>query len=596
MSSSSSGGGHVLVHPAVVLIALLLITVALGIATRIRNKGHEAYQALFPAMLPPDEPCIAPGGVDMASDLVAHPTAPNTCYFRKHAGAGTIDTSTLQGCEAMSDPDTMTSVFHANVNGTTRCVAQLDARKPPSAFRAYNHALMDMRAERSRTLAELKGEIARSGATIAALKGSRDARVAVGTAQTGVRRGAHDKLVTAYNDLDASMMNTMLAETNVVAAVKAVDDKKGARKAADGAYGAVTTALDAKAKELKDTRAVSAAQPGTVAAARTTLDARKAIKDTTATTLSTTEAAARSTAAANAARLNTATSAANQSCTPVDCVTEWSACSASCGPGTKTLVVKQRARNGGKACPALPQTQSCNNGGCAVNCQVSGWGGCSASCGYGTRYRYVTQHAQNGGASCPHLSESCYDRACDRACEMSAWSGCSQSCGGGSQTRYATRHAEGNGTPCWHYATSQSCNTQACYTPPPPPQQQQQYSSAWTPYSSCYGAPGYGYCPSCQSVVDAYRANGWGFNTSSFAQCTYSSAPAVADITGSWGGGIYIYGSWGSIPGRANFSISNNGNNQYTFNFPDDRAYSATAGGGGRASSLSFNNGSTWSR
>ena len=51
------------------------------------------------------------------------------------------------------------------------------------------------------------------------------------------------------------------------------------------------------------------------------------------------------------------------------------------------------------------------------------------------------------------------------------------------------------------------------------------YSTAHTPYTSCYGVPGYSYCPSCQSVVDAYRSRNWGFNTNSFSQCTYTPPP-----------------------------------------------------------------------
>lgn len=54
---------------------------------------------------------------------------------------------------------------------------------------------------------------------------------------------------------------------------------------------------------------------------------------------------------------------------PTDCAVSdysWSICSKDCGPGTKTgtRTIITEPQNGGKACPALSQSQSCNNGSC----------------------------------------------------------------------------------------------------------------------------------------------------------------------------------------------------------------------------------------
>ena len=168
---------------------------------------------------------------------------------------------------------------------------------------------------------------------------------------------------------------------------------------------------------------------------------------------------------------------------PQDCVLgdwdTWGGCSKTCGGGTQTRVrkVAQKEANGGR-CDNPAQTQTCNTQGCPVDCQVSGWSGwsgCSQSCGGGsqTRTRTITQQPQNGGAGCPALSESqsCNNQACPVDCQVSGWSGwsgCSKSCGGGSQsrTRTITQWPQNGGAGCPSLGEGQSCNTQSC--PPPP--------------------------------------------------------------------------------------------------------------------------------
>jgi hypothetical protein len=116
----------------------------------------------------------------------------------------------------------------------------------------------------------------------------------------------------------------------------------------------------------------------------------------------------------------------NQTCN-VDCQvsswSDWSSCSKPCGGGqrTRTRTVTQQAQNGGRACPALQEVEACNTQQCSSDCQVSAWsswGACSAQCGGGqqTRTRSVLQQAQNGGQACPALSESqsCNTQACQQ--------------------------------------------------------------------------------------------------------------------------------------------------------------------------------------
>jgi hypothetical protein len=92
--------------------------------------------------------------------------------------------------------------------------------------------------------------------------------------------------------------------------------------------------------------------------------------------------------------------------------TDWSSCSASCGPGTKTRV-----------CNGNVESTSCNNGDC---CGIFGaWGACSVTCGGGTQSRTD---------GCGNVqNQSCNTQACE--CTVGAWSACSESCGLGTRSR-----------------------------------------------------------------------------------------------------------------------------------------------------------------
>jgi hypothetical protein len=112
-------------------------------------------------------------------------------------------------------------------------------------------------------------------------------------------------------------------------------------------------------------------------------------------------------------------------------------------------VMLLQAAHGGATCPtSLEQSQACNTQPCPVNCVVSDWSAfsaCSTTCGGGvqTQTRTVVTAASNGGTACPALvnQQSCNNQGCPADCQVSdwsAWSVCSVPCGGGSQTQTRT--------------------------------------------------------------------------------------------------------------------------------------------------------------
>lgn len=169
---------------------------------------------------------------------------------------------------------------------------------------------------------------------------------------------------------------------------------------------------------------------------------------------------------------------------PVNCAVStwnsWSTCSKTCGGGTRTRTrtIALQPANGGTACPSLSESQACNTQACPIptDCAVSAWSlwsACSKTCGGGTRTRTrtITRQPANGGAACPSLSESqaCNTQACPvpTNCTVSSWglwSSCSKSCGGGTRTRTRaiTKQATNGGSCPYTLSESQACNTQSC--------------------------------------------------------------------------------------------------------------------------------------
>jgi hypothetical protein len=171
----------------------------------------------------------------------------------------------------------------------------------------------------------------------------------------------------------------------------------------------------------------------------------------------------------------------NSAACPVDCVvsafSKWNTCTKSCGSGqqTKTREISQKALYGGKVCPGLSQTQSCNDEPCAIDCVVSLWGewdDCSHSCGTGEqkRTRTVTKPSKYGGKACPTAltqAQVCHAGPCPVHCEVSiwgAWADCPKTCGKAVHTRsrVVIQHAAHGGYVCPTLAESRTCNDNPC--------------------------------------------------------------------------------------------------------------------------------------
>lgn len=175
---------------------------------------------------------------------------------------------------------------------------------------------------------------------------------------------------------------------------------------------------------------------------------------------------------------------------PVDCiVSAWGlfgACDRSCTPDAnvlhvtqglkkRTRIVLRPANHGGKACPTLHDSASCNDHACPFNCVVSLWGSwdsCSSTCGPGvhTRARLVLSPARAGGAACPTLTMSgdCHAQdACPVHCLVSSWaswSACPKSCDRGIQERIRsiTTTPKFGGFACPTLFEQRACNAHRC--------------------------------------------------------------------------------------------------------------------------------------
>ena len=152
---------------------------------------------------------------------------------------------------------------------------------------------------------------------------------------------------------------------------------------------------------------------------------------------------------------------------PINCaLSDWGACSATCGGGTQTRTITQNPNSIGNPCPTV-QTEylrSCNTQPCPIDCALSDWGACSATCGGGTQTRTITRYPNETGKPCPETVQNCNTQPCPINCILSEWTPCSATCGGGTQTRRILQFPNETGIQC---PTNQSdyimsCNTQSC--------------------------------------------------------------------------------------------------------------------------------------
>lgn len=203
---------------------------------------------------------------------------------------------------------------------------------------------------------------------------------------------------------------------------------------------------------------------------------------------------------------------------PHDCAMStwdsWSPCSAECGLGSRMRKrrVLQPANAGGIGCVgALSELVTCKVKDCeVVDCEWGGWGGwsaCSLSCGGGTkrRSRGLAVSPRNGGALCPSavMSEvaACGVELCPNPCvdalwgAWQEWTRCSASCGGGFKLRSRRVAREANF--CGREVDGTREEYTACSGLPPCIQPRDCRLSAWSPWSYCSN--------SCFGVRERYR-------------------------------------------------------------------------------------------
>jgi hypothetical protein len=169
--------------------------------------------------------------------------------------------------------------------------------------------------------------------------------------------------------------------------------------------------------------------------------------------------------------------------------TKYSKCSKKCGTGgtrTRKASKVSAATFGGKTCSykSRRQTLKCNEVKCGIDCTVTpwkkAWSKCTKTCGKGLQrnYRSVARDHKHGGKTCPTLyrTRSCNAEACPVDCALtpwSTWSKCSQNCGGGItlRTRKVTTYASAGGKKCSQSTDLKRCNMDDCHwkeTPAPP--------------------------------------------------------------------------------------------------------------------------------
>eukprot|EP00937_MAST-01D_sp_MAST-1D-sp2_P003831 g3831.t1 len=155
---------------------------------------------------------------------------------------------------------------------------------------------------------------------------------------------------------------------------------------------------------------------------------------------------------------------------PADCTvtnfTEWTHCSRSCGGGrrARTREIDEDARSGGRACPVLYEEVDCNVQPCVFDCEVSlwsRWSECSVTCGGDgehRRTRYVMANADRGGKACPNLKETktCNLGVCGVNCEMSEWGGTKH------RKRFILKKAKHKGAICPETVDKRDCNAHHC--------------------------------------------------------------------------------------------------------------------------------------
>lgn len=218
-------------------------------------------------------------------------------------------------------------------------------------------------------------------------------------------------------------------------------------------------------------------------------------------------------------------------------LSDWGACSVSCGGGIQTrqatcIVGGVAADPSNCPAPAPVTQQACNTNACPSDYQwIAGpWSACSVSCGGGLQTRTLSCDDLSGTPVSPSLCTAtppATQQACNtNTCPGYQWvtsglSACSATCGGGIQTQTVSCESVGTGlivadsfctTP--KPPTELSCNTQACSTPPGVTPRVD--CAGPDPYDPAHAIAVFGYenaTGSAQSTPNTFTVNGMAAST-----------------------------------------------------------------------------------
>ncbi len=125
--------------------------------------------------------------------------------------------------------------------------------------------------------------------------------------------------------------------------------------------------------------------------------------------------------------------------------TEWTACSKSCGGGSRKKVrecLLPKSSDNKTDCLGDSETiESCGESDCPTLTPWSDWTSCSKSCGRGSQRRVrdckLERNGVNPNPCLADLEEvgPCNENDCPKWTDWSEWTECSVSCGGGSKTK-----------------------------------------------------------------------------------------------------------------------------------------------------------------